>query len=152
MSAIAHFIESAGIATATISLVREHSAAMQPPRSLWVTFPLGRPLGMPHDASFQHGVLRALMGLTTAGEGPVLRDYDVDLPQSSDGAGDTQSTWACPVSFPSTTKASDTLESRIEAELAALSPWYEIAKSRRQRSTFGASQQAIGEVAGFLCG
>ena len=63
MSALGHFLETAGIATTGISLVREHSARMAPPRALWVPFELGRPFGAPGDAAFQHRVLGAALAL-----------------------------------------------------------------------------------------
>ena len=61
MGGLAHIIETAGLATVGISLVREHTAAMKPPRTLWVPFPLGRPLGEPNDEAFQLDVLRAVL-------------------------------------------------------------------------------------------
>ena len=42
--------------TTGISLVRENTASMQPPRALWVPFPLGRPLGVPDDALKDLGI------------------------------------------------------------------------------------------------
>jgi len=59
VGALGHFLERQGIATASISLVREHTETIRPPRALWVTFELGRPLGIPDDADFQRRVLRA---------------------------------------------------------------------------------------------
>src|SRR4029450_2003444 len=38
-------LEPQGPPTAAISLVREHPEVPRPPRALWVTFELGRPLG-----------------------------------------------------------------------------------------------------------
>ena len=45
MSALSYYLEREGIMTTGISLVRENTASMRPPRALWVSFPLGRPLG-----------------------------------------------------------------------------------------------------------
>ena len=86
MSAIAFFLERAGIATTGISLVRENTASLQPPRFLWVSFPLGRPLGMPGDAAFQHRVIRAALELLAESSGPLLRDFPEDAPDLADGA------------------------------------------------------------------
>ena len=72
MSALSHFLESEGLSTTGISLVREHTEAMAPPRSLWVPFPLGRPLGAAGDAAFQHRVIAAALVLLDRPEGPVL--------------------------------------------------------------------------------
>ena len=65
MGALGHYLESEGLATAGLSLVRLHSEKIRPPRALWVPFELGRPLGVPNDAAFQTRVLRALIGCST---------------------------------------------------------------------------------------
>ena len=63
MGALGHFLEEEGVPTTQISLVREHTAAMNPPRALWVPFILGRPFGVPNDPAFQRRVLLAVLGL-----------------------------------------------------------------------------------------
>ncbi len=68
-------LESHGISSAAISLVREHTVKVKPPRSLWVPFPFGYALGRPGDAALQHRVLRALLDLLDAPSGPVLQDF-----------------------------------------------------------------------------
>ena len=57
---------------------------MQPPRALWVPFPLGRPLGKPGDAPFQQGVIQAALDLLHRQVGPVLEDYPHDAPTIDD--------------------------------------------------------------------
>jgi hypothetical protein len=96
VGALGYYLELAGIATTQISLIREHTAAINPPRALWVPFMLGRPLGVPNDAAFQERVLLAVLRLLEATVGPVLADYPEDAPSSSsdDAAGQV-----CPVSF-----------------------------------------------------
>jgi len=44
---------------------------------------MGRPLGKPGDAAFQHEVLKEVFGLLDAAEGPVLRDYSETIEDSS---------------------------------------------------------------------
>ena len=83
MGALGHYLESEGIATTGISLVREHTEAMQPPRFLWVPFPLGRPLGAPGDAAFQHRVIRAALSLLEAPAGPVLAGTAVPVDENA---------------------------------------------------------------------
>ena len=61
MGALGHYIEREGIPTAQISLIREQTAAIKPPRALWVPFMLGRPFGAPNDPDFQRRVLRHLL-------------------------------------------------------------------------------------------
>lgn len=83
MGVLGHSIEEAGIATTQISLIREHTEAIKPPRALWVPFELGRPFGMPGDADFQKRVLRRVLALLEAESGPVLEDYPEEAPKCS---------------------------------------------------------------------
>ena len=56
MGLLAREIEQAGITTVSLSLNREQSQAVQPPRSIVVRFPFGHPLGEP-GATRQHNQL-----------------------------------------------------------------------------------------------
>ena len=53
MGALAHFIEDEGVATTGISLVRDNTERLEPPRFLWVPFELGRPFGAPDAPAFE---------------------------------------------------------------------------------------------------
>ena len=75
MSVLAHVFEAAGIATVVLSSVRPMAEKVAPPRALHCEFPLGRPLGRPGDAAFQHDVLRRAFALLDAPSGPVLVDH-----------------------------------------------------------------------------
>ena len=75
MSVLAHVFEAAGIATVTLSSIRGMVEKVAPPRALHCEFPLGRPLGKPADAAFQHDVLARAFALLDAPSGPVLVDY-----------------------------------------------------------------------------
>lgn len=77
MSVLAHVFEAAGIATVVLSNVREMAEKTAPPRALHCEFPLGRPLGRPGDAEFQHDVLARAFALLDAESGPVLVDHPV---------------------------------------------------------------------------
>ncbi|MCZ6643175.1 MAG: hypothetical protein O7F71_16490 [Gammaproteobacteria bacterium] len=126
--------------TTGISLVRENTESMRPPRSLWVSFPLGRPLGVPNDVEFQHRVIAAALELLKRDHGPILEDYPEDAPVVN-----VESTPACPVSF---TKATDqtTWQGRLSSELSTLKPWYDLGRRRRGgRSLVGASDLSINE-------
>lgn len=124
--------------TTGISLVRENAASMQPPRSLWVPFPLGRPLGKPGDAAFQHRVIGAALALLGREAGPVLEDYAEDVP-----ALDVESSPACPVSFAKPDPA-DTWQARLAREQTMLQPWYELGRRRRRgRTLVGVSGLAV---------
>lgn len=140
MSALAHFIESEGIATTGISLVREHTEAMQPPRALWVPFPLGRPLGAVGDAVFQRRVMDAALALLSHCAGPVLRDFPLDAPDQNLTSLAAE-TWSCPVSFP--TAAAQGLAQAVSAELAQLAPWYQLGLTRRGRTALACDSNQL---------
>jgi hypothetical protein len=72
---LAHYLEDEGIPTTQISLIREHTELIRPPRALWVPFDLGLPLGAPDDPELQIRVLRAVLGLFERESGPVLEDW-----------------------------------------------------------------------------
>ena len=63
---LARALELTGISTTSISLVREHTEKVKPPRALYVPFPFGHALGRPDDPELQHRVLRAALGLLQA--------------------------------------------------------------------------------------
>jgi hypothetical protein len=146
VGALGRWLEEEGIATTQISLVREHTEAIRPPRALWVPFIMGRPLGVPDDAAFQRRVLMAVLRLLEANSGPVLEDYPEDAPKIS-----TEETegFACPVSFgvPSTTEG---LAGALQKEVSELAPWYELAKSRSGRTTAALSGLSAAAAAKFL--
>ena len=98
---------------------------MRPPRSLWVSFSLGRPLGVPNDAQFQHRVIAAALNLLERDRGPILEDYPVNAPEVS-----RETVPACPVSFPKADNSSN-WQSRLAGELSSLKPWYELGRRRR---------------------
>lgn len=68
-------IEREGITTVAISLLREVAAALQPPRALFVPFPMGYPLGAPHDAALQHRVIAAAFSLLERNDVPILAEF-----------------------------------------------------------------------------
>ena len=146
MGALGHYLESAGVATTQISLVREHTAAMGPPRALWVPFILGRPLGVPGDVRFQHRVLRAVLSLLEAPAGPVLEDYLEEAPVPA--AAETEG-MACPVSFDRKIDAGD-LGAALAREIEELAPWHDLAARRRERTTTGLSGMTMDEAARFV--
>ena len=49
--------ESIDISTVQISLLREHTEKVRPPRALFCPFPFGLALGKPNNPAFQHRVL-----------------------------------------------------------------------------------------------
>lgn len=146
MCALSYFLERAGIMTTGISLVRENTASMQPPRALWVSFPLGRPLGVPGDAAFQHRVIAAALALFERPGGPVLEDYPEDAP-----AVDFEELAACPISFARAEEDAGTWEARLTTELASLRPWHDLSRRRRRgRTLVGASAHSPEDNAATL--
>lgn len=56
-------IEKSGIPTVSVSLLREVTERVDPPRALTVNRPLGYPLGAPHDPELQKRILIAALEL-----------------------------------------------------------------------------------------
>jgi hypothetical protein len=75
VSTLAHVFEAAGLATIVLSSIRNVTERIHPPRALHCEFPLGRPLGKPADAAFQHDVLARAFALLQEPSGPVLVDH-----------------------------------------------------------------------------
>lgn len=73
--ALQRVLEAAGLTTVSISLVREFTEKIKPPRALFVPFPFGAPCGPPGDKSTQTDVVKSALSLTDAAEGPVLADF-----------------------------------------------------------------------------
>lgn len=143
MGALGHYIEREGVPTAQISLIREQTAAIRPPRALWVPFMLGRPFGAPGELEFQRQVLRALLALFEHPSGPVLEDFPHDAPDTETGS----ESFACPVSFAAASNKDGGLASAMLDEIAQLAPWYELAGRRRGRTTVGIFGKSVDEAA-----
>jgi hypothetical protein len=70
-------IEKSGIPTVSISLLREVTKRVKPPRALFVDRPLGYPLGAPHDAGLQKRIMMSALKLLSH---PVWEPLLVDFP------------------------------------------------------------------------
>jgi D-proline reductase (dithiol) PrdB len=70
-------VEYAGMTTVSISLLREITEKIQPPRALFVPFPLGYPLGEPHNPSLQLRVMRAAFDLLPRNDVPILANFEM---------------------------------------------------------------------------
>lgn len=133
------------MATASISLVREQTERVNPPRALWVPFPLGRPLGDPSDADFQLDVMRAALDMLSSATEPTINDYPVEAP----GAG--PEAWTCPLNL--AVPGDGSLAGQLTAEVGRLKPWAAETRRQRGRTTFGlsgASPDQVDEVAAVL--
>lgn len=129
------------MATTSISLIREQSERVTPPRALWVPFPLGRPLGAADDAEFQHGVLAQALDLLTTATEPTIVDYDGPVPD----VAATDAPLACPVNL--TAPPDGSLSQQLRDEVARLRPWAEETRRARGRTLFGASGATPDQVA-----
>ncbi len=68
-------IEYAGISTVSISLLREITEKIRPPRALFVPFSLGYPLGEPDNPDLQTRIMRAAFALLARSDFPVLESF-----------------------------------------------------------------------------
>jgi len=150
---LAHYIEREGVPTTGISLIREHTEQIKPPRALWVPFPLGRPFGAPNEPEFQTDVLRSVLRLLERPSGPVLEDYPHDAPRQVKGEDEA---WSCLLPLPPIpeggTKANQLREALL-LEISLLRPWFEEGLRRKGRTAFGLSGLTPGsmdQIAAFL--
>lgn len=148
MSVLAHYFESEGFATVMVGFVREHIEAIEPPRALWLDFPMGRPMGKPNDAEFQKKVIRAAFKLFDATSGPVLEDFPDIIPVKQGRMG-----YALPVDFVVTVDEVgdvDALLAEVQAEIEGLRPAYDAALAARGRTTVGASTLPVADLAPYI--
>lgn len=72
---LAGAIERENITTTSISLLREITSVIHPPRALFVPFKMGFPLGEPHHPALQHQVIAAGLALLGRTDVPVLQTF-----------------------------------------------------------------------------
>lgn len=142
-------IESRGIATVVVGLVRPHMEKTRPPRGLWVPFPLGRPFGEAENPAFQHRVLQAALALLERERGPVvLEDFPDDAPSMRNNPA-----WTLQVVAPSLPRSLPNgpaeWQSLLAAEIAAVGLHGEAARHRFGRTLVGNSRLDIEEWAPF---
>ncbi|MDT8272742.1 MAG: hypothetical protein RRA35_06085 [Desulfomonilia bacterium] len=72
MGLVQRVIEESGIPTIGISIVRQYTETVKPPRSIFLKWPFGHPLGEPFNVAQQRAVLRtafdALYSIEVPGE------------------------------------------------------------------------------------
>ena len=79
-------MEEKGLVTVALSLIREHSEKVKPPRAVYVPFPLGLPVGHPGNVAEQQAVLDLAFSTLNATAGPVLVDYRDERAAEEDGS------------------------------------------------------------------
>ncbi|MFH1964312.1 MAG: hypothetical protein ABIJ42_02110 [Acidobacteriota bacterium] len=76
MGLIASVLENRGIPTVSITLLKEVTKKVLPPRSLFVPYPLGYPLGEPNNPDLQNRIIKeALTMLSTEVSEPLVKDF-----------------------------------------------------------------------------
>lgn len=63
MGLIQSVIEKSGMPTVSVSVCKELTAKVRPPRALYVDRPFGYPLGAPGDAGLQTRIMLAALSL-----------------------------------------------------------------------------------------
>ena len=101
-----------------LSLVPQQAKKISPPRVLSLPFALGRPLGSPEDASFQHRVLDAALGLLTQTDSPIFLEFTEEVPRGAQSSEE----WICPISFSKEEAELEDLPANIKKEMALLRP------------------------------
>jgi D-proline reductase (dithiol) PrdB len=111
---------------------------IRPPRALWVSFPLGRPLGNPNDPAFQRKVISHALDLLRRPSGPVLEDFARDCSEQQAAPAVP----ACPVDFstrPEKISDMEQLLANFDAEFNSLYTWYSMARGQNGRTAVGVS-------------
>jgi hypothetical protein len=142
---LARVLEANGIATTSISLVREQTEAVKPPRALWVPFPFGYALGRPNDPELQHRVLRAALALLDEPSGPVLRDLPDSLEPGDEPPALIQASGVAPASH---------VALDLDAEMADMvrghAQWLAQSGGRTAIGLTGTPPERLGGAARFL--
>ena len=63
-------LEAGGIPTVALSMIPDLTRAVGVPRLAGISYPMGRPLGRPHDANGQRAVLQSMLELLAIAPGP----------------------------------------------------------------------------------
>jgi hypothetical protein len=145
-------IEARGIATTVVGLVRPHLEKARPPRSLFVPFQLGRPLGEPGDAGFQKRVLTRALSLLERRNGPViLEDFPDDPPGWQDTAG-WRPSFSLNVAVPAAAAGPQAWAEAFREELKELAPYHERARTSHARTTVGLARLPVADWPAYASG
>lgn len=145
---LAQYFESEGFSTVLVGFVREHMEALTPPRALWLDFPMGRPMGKPNDPDYQKKVIREAFSLLECESGPQLADFSESIAVKDGRMG-----YALPVELvfsKSDVGDVEALLAEVKAEISELTADYIMARVSRGRSTVGASEIGIEDLADYI--
>jgi len=147
VSASAHSLEEAAIASVAISLIRPQTEHTKPPRALWVPFELGRPFGPPGDPAFQKRVLVAALRLLERDDGPVIIE---DFPDSEPRA-QPDPAWQQPyLPADAGNGSAAALAARLEGESAQLRGAHDRWVVQYGRTTVGLSGLSIADCGRYV--
>jgi hypothetical protein len=142
---LARALEAEGVATTSISMVREHTEKVKPPRALFVPFPFGHAFGRPDDPALQHRVLAAALALLTEPAGPVLRDFPDEAEPGDQPPAPRQASAIAPA---------EQIPADAVAEAMGMVPlhaqWVAGSGGRTAFGLAGVSLERMGAVVGFL--
>ena len=82
MGLVQRVIEASGIPTVSLSMIPDLTRAVGVPRLAGIGYPMGRPLGLPHDAAGQRAVLRAVLDLLSTAHAPHYVELPFEWPES----------------------------------------------------------------------
>lgn len=154
MGGLSIFFEEDGLSTTGISLIRINTERIAPPRALWVPFELGRPLGAPNDPAFQRRVLLAAFDLLDEPSGPIIKDFPGDAPETEVALTDDEMEGLvcliAPPKLPDVNASASELGRDLLGEIRTLAPWYNLAVTRRGRTTVGPSGLGIDAAAKYV--
>lgn len=71
---LAAAIERENIATTSISLLREVTSIIRPPRALFVPYKMGFPLGSANNAELQHKIIGDCLSLLGRNDVPIFEE------------------------------------------------------------------------------
>lgn len=85
MSLIARGLEARGLPTLMMSNLWEATAALKPPRTRFLDFPIGCPAGKPHEPEQQRAILRGALGAAPRFDAP-WRQVELSFQWAADGS------------------------------------------------------------------
>lgn len=142
---LARILEGHGIATTSISMVREHTEKVKPPRALFVPFPFGHAMGRPGDPVVQHRVLRAALDLLAEPAGPVLRDFPDETEPGDQPPAPVQASAVAP----SSAGPGDPV-AELQAMLRQHEQWRAESSGRTAFGLSGVPLERLGDVVPFM--
>jgi hypothetical protein len=69
-------IERVGITTVSITLLKEVTEVIQPPRALFVPYRLGYPLGQPNNPELQKRIIKTALSLLNHNDLPIMTEFE----------------------------------------------------------------------------